>query len=56
MNRKYLFRGEELELAMDLVERALVLLATENPAAVKLAEAYLSICHDALLNEDFVEG
>ncbi|MFL1558587.1 hypothetical protein [Pseudomonas sp. O11] len=49
MSVKYRFDPENIEFTFELAEKALILLATENPAAVKLAEAYLSMCHDSLM-------
>lgn len=56
MSGEYKIDSEHIEFLMELADKALILLATENPAAVKLAEAYLSICHDALLTRIVVEG
>lgn len=47
---QYSVPGEGMEDVIGLAEKALVLLATDNPAAVRLAEAYLTMCHDALVS------
>ena len=54
MTYKYSVPECGMEEVTDLEERALTLLKTENPAAVQLAEAYLAICHKALISGEVV--
>jgi len=50
MSYQYSVPEEGMEDVIGLADKALVLLATQNPAAIKLAEAYLAICHNALVS------